>query len=262
MVEHYAANENTTGRRYTLPGKTHFMCLPWLRWNGSDHFDLATPQVSAVGFEPIPLKRQLPGLSSRVMWCDSEFIWLCTLTKAGTSKVTCLQLSATSWMTPYGLQLGWEVFMPVDIWLGSKMEADLAAAFVKRLRETLRDVHAVVRANLGVAQLQSCCQAKCRLEWTLPIPAGAYFVWVQWICGLPLAQPCLEQGQIYPTLAACFQCNTGDSWARAGCNAQPGHLHWARKESSRRWQKAANRSRLTFLPWSVCTIRWTPNHTT
>ena len=206
MVEHYAANENTTGRRYTLPGKTHFMCLPWLRWTESDHFDLATPQVAAVGFEPIPPKGQLPGLSSRVMWCDSEFIWLYTLTKAGTSKVTCLQLSATSWMTPYRpsasgqverynqlvlnylrcyigskqrewdkflpalgmavqvavhrftgltqnmLQLGWEVFMPVDIWLGSKMEADLAAAFVKRLRETLRDVHAVVRANLGVAQ--------------------------------------------------------------------------------------------------------------
>ena len=53
---------------------------------------------------------------------------------------------------PNMLQLGREVVMPVNIWLGSEREADLPAAFVKKLREILRDVHADVRANLRVAQ--------------------------------------------------------------------------------------------------------------
>ena len=56
--------------------------------------------------------------------------------------------------TPNMLQLGQEVVMPIDVWLGgnTREEAKLPAAFVKKLQEVLQDVHADVRKNLGVAQ--------------------------------------------------------------------------------------------------------------
>ena len=53
--------------------------------------------------------------------------------------------------TPNMLQLGREVVMPFDVWLrgNTREEAKLPAAFVKKLREVLQEVHADVRKNPG-----------------------------------------------------------------------------------------------------------------
>ena len=63
-------------------------------------------------------------------------------------------VNSSTGYSPNMLQLGREVVMPIDVWLegNTREEAKLPAAFVKKLREVLQEVHADVRKNLGVAQ--------------------------------------------------------------------------------------------------------------
>ena len=56
--------------------------------------------------------------------------------------------------TPNMLQLGREVIMPVDVWLGAERGERLPPAdFIQKLRATLHSIHQEVRSNLGAAQV-------------------------------------------------------------------------------------------------------------